>query len=177
MCFVLRCLVFVDIYFFFSSRRRHTRCALVTGVQTCALPILGKALETVGRFAINSTIGAAGVFDVAKKAPINLPYRSNGFANTLGFYGVEPGPYFFLPLVGPTTLRDMVGDGIDLLVLPVSVGKPFNQTAYAVPTTVINRLNDRVARDAEIERLQEESADPYVETRSLYLEKIGRAHV
>src|SRR3546814_13265885 len=63
----------------------------------------------------------------------------------------------------------MVGDGIDLLVLPVSVGKPFNQTAYAVPTTVINRLNDRVARDAEIERLQEESADPYVETRSLYL--------
>src|SRR3546814_2571466 len=92
---------------------------------------IGKALETVGRFAINSTIGAAGVFDVAKKAPINLPYRSNGFANTLGFYGVEPGPYFFLPLVGPTTLRDMVGDGIDLLVLPVSVGKPFNQTAYA----------------------------------------------
>src|SRR3546814_3096746 len=64
----------------------------------------------------------------------------------------------------------MVGDGIDLLVSPVSVGKPFNQTAYAVPTTVINRLNDRVARDAEIERLQEESADPYVETRSLYLE-------
>src|SRR3546814_8325686 len=50
------------------------------------------------------------------------------------------------------------------------LGKPFNQTAYAVPTTVINRLNDRVARDAEIERLQEESADPYVETRSLYLE-------
>src|SRR3546814_9806039 len=80
---------------------------------------IGKALETVGRFAINSTIGAAGVFDVAKKAPINLPYRSNGFANTLGFYGVEPGPYFFLPLVGPTPLRDMVGDGIDLLVLPV----------------------------------------------------------
>src|SRR3546814_20464749 len=63
----------------------------------------------------------------------------------------------------------MVGDGIDLLVLPVSVGKPFNQTAYAVPTTVINRLNDRVAREAEIERLQEESADPYGETRSLYL--------
>src|SRR3546814_20660933 len=53
---------------------------------------------------------------------------------------------FFLPLVGPTTLRDMGGDGIDLLVLPVSVGKPFNQPAYAVPTTVSNRLTDRVAR-------------------------------
>src|SRR3546814_5971696 len=115
-------------------------------------------------------MGVAGIFDVAKKPPVNLPYRPNVFANTLCFYGVEPGPYFFLPLGGPTTLRDMVGDGIDLHVLPVAVGKPFNQTAYAVPATVINRLNDRVARDAEIERLQEESADPYVETRSLYLE-------
>src|SRR3546814_5226053 len=66
---------------------------------------IGKAVETVGRFAINSTIGVAGIFDVAKKPPVNLPYRPNGFANTLGFYGVEPGPYFFLPLVGPTTLR------------------------------------------------------------------------
>src|SRR3546814_3249888 len=111
-------------------------------------------------FAINSTIGVAGIFDVAKKPPVNLPYRPNGFANTLGFYGVEPGPYFFLPLVGPTTLRDMVGDGIDLLVLPVSVGKPFNQTAYAVPTTVINRLNDRVARDAEIEDRKSTSMKP-----------------
>src|SRR3546814_675307 len=59
---------------------------------------IGKAVETVGRFAINSTIGVAGIFDVAKKPPVNLPYRPNGFANTLGFYGVEPGPYFFLPL-------------------------------------------------------------------------------
>src|SRR3546814_462964 len=53
---------------------------------------IGKAVETVGRFAINSTIGVAGIFDVAKKPPVNLPYRPNGFANTLGFYGVEPGP-------------------------------------------------------------------------------------
>src|SRR3546814_9456424 len=37
--------MFVSVYFFFSSRRRHTRCALVTGVQTCALPILSMARE------------------------------------------------------------------------------------------------------------------------------------
>ena len=131
---------------------------------------IGKAAETFGRFAINSTVGVAGVFDVAKKKPFNLPYRSNGFANTLGFYGVEPGPYFFVPLVGPTTLRDMIGDGLDLLVLPTAVGKPFDRAEFAIPTTVVNRLNDRIDRDEEIRRLQEESADPDVETRTLYLE-------
>ena len=131
---------------------------------------IGKAAETLGRFAINSTFGIGGLFDVAKTKPFCLPHRPNGFANTLGFYGVEPGAYFYLPLVGPTTVRDMVGDGVDLLVLPVAIGSPFNRKAYALPATTIDKLNDRVERDAEIVRLREESVDPYVETRTLYLD-------
>ncbi|MBU0824583.1 MAG: VacJ family lipoprotein [Alphaproteobacteria bacterium] len=131
---------------------------------------IGKAAETLGRFAINSTFGVGGLFDVAKKKPFNLPYRRNGFANTLGFYGVEPGPFFYLPVFGATTLRDMAGNGLDMLVLPTAIGKPFNRTAYAVPTTVVRALNDRIERDAEIERLQKQSLDPYVETRTLYLQ-------
>src|SRR3546814_5103062 len=97
----------------------------------------------------NTTVGFGGLVDVAKTKPFNLPYRRNGFANTLGFYGVEPGPYFYLPLVGPTTLRDMAGNGIALLVLPTTVGAPFNRPAYAVPTTVIKQLTDRIEGDAE----------------------------
>lgn len=131
---------------------------------------IGKAAETLGRFAVNTTFGVGGLFDVAKTKPFNLPYRRNGFANTMGFYGVEPGPYFYLPLIGPTTLRDLAGNSIDLLVVPTTVGAPFNRTAYAVPTTVIKQLNDRIEGDAQIQRLQQESLDPYVETRTLYLE-------
>lgn len=131
---------------------------------------IGKAVETLGRFAVNTTFGVVGLFDTAKAKPFGLPYRRNGFANTLGFYGVDPGPYFYLPLVGPTTLRDMVGNSIDLLVLPTAVGAPFNRAAYSIPTNVIKQLNDRIERDAGIARLQKESADPYVETRTLYLE-------
>lgn len=131
---------------------------------------IGKAAETLGRFAVNTTFGVGGLFDVAKTKPFNLPYRRNGFANTMGFYGVEPGPFFYLPLVGPTTLRDLAGNSIDLLVLPTTVGAPFNRTAYAIPTTVIKQLNDRIEGDAQIQRLQQESLDPYVETRTLYLE-------
>lgn len=131
---------------------------------------IGKAAETLGRFVVNTTFGVGGLIDVAKTKPFNLPYRRNGFANTLGFYGVEPGPYFYLPLIGPTTLRDLAGNSIDLLVVPTAVGTPFNRAAYSIPTNVIRQLNDRIENDAEIERLQEESADPYVETRTLYLE-------
>jgi len=131
---------------------------------------IGKAAETLGRFAVNTTFGVGGLFDVAKKKPINLPYRRNGFANTLGFYGVEPGPFFYLPLIGPTTLRDLAGNSLDLLVLPTAVGAPFNRPAYAIPTTVIKQLNDRIEGDAQIQRMQQESLDPYVETRTLYLE-------
>ena len=131
---------------------------------------IGKAAETLGRFAVNTTFGVGGLFDVAKTKPFNLPYRRNGFANTLGFYGVEPGPYFYLPLVGPTTLRDLAGNGIDLLVVASAVCAPFERTAKARPTTVKRQLNDRIEGDAEIRRLQQESLDPYVETRTLYLE-------
>src|SRR3546814_20832104 len=68
----------------------------------------------------------------------------------------------------------MAGNGIALLVLPTTVGAPFNRPAYAVPTTVIKQLNDRIEGDAEITRLQDESLDPYVETRTLCLEKRQR---
>lgn len=131
---------------------------------------IGKAAETVGRFAVNSTLGMAGLFDVAKKKPFKLPHRRNGFANTLGYYGVKPGPYFYLPLIGPTTLRDMAGNSLDLLLVPTLVGKPFDRTAYTLPSNIIMQLNARIERDAEIQRLQQESPNPYAETRTLYLE-------
>ena len=87
----------------------------------------GKSAETIGRFAIKSTIGAAGLFDVAGKRPFKLPRRANGFGNTLGYHGVNQGAYLYLPLIGPTTVRDLTGRVLDLSFLPVAVGEPFNQ--------------------------------------------------
>ncbi len=131
----------------------------------------GKALETFGRFAINTTVGIGGLVDVAEKRPFNLPYRSNGFANTLGYYGVKPGPYLFLPLVGPTTLRDLIGGGLDLAVLPVSVGKPFNQLVYTIPAGVVRGLDSRIEEDDRLAQLLNESDDPYAAMRDSYLDR------
>lgn len=128
----------------------------------------GKALETVGRFAINTAVGVDGLFDVAKKEPFNLPYRRNGFANTLGYYGVGPGPFLVLPLVGATTLRDLLGSGIDQSILPFAVGKPFNTPYYAIPAYTVNSLEFRIEFDERIGQIND-SDDPYYALRESYL--------
>lgn len=132
---------------------------------------LGKAAETLGRFAINSTVGAAGLIDVAKTRPFNLPHRPNGFGYTLGYYGVKTGPYLYLPLIGPTTLRDLFGRSLDLLVLPISVGRPFTHPAYAITSTTLKGLDDRVLANDELDRILHKTADPYAALRDAYLQK------
>ncbi|WP_236698755.1 MlaA family lipoprotein [Sphingomonas sp. Leaf198] len=131
----------------------------------------GKAVETVGRFAINSTVGAVGVLDIAKRRPFRLPRRSNGFANTLGYYGVKNGPFLFLPLVGPTTLRDLIGGGVDRLMLPVAVGKPFTSPTYTIPAGVLGALDHRSEFDDTLKDLHDNAADPYAASREFYLRR------
>lgn len=128
----------------------------------------GKAAETVGRFAINTTIGVGGVIDVARSKPFNLPYRRNGFAYTMGYYGIGTGPYLFLPLVGPTTLRDVIGLTLDRFLLPVAVGGPLRNPGYVYGSFVIRSLDERAANDELFKRIREES-NPYASYRELYL--------
>lgn len=129
----------------------------------------GKAAETIGRFGINSTVGAAGLFDIAKRRPFKLPRRRNGFANTLGYYGVKPGPFFYLPLIGPTTLRDFVGNTLDQTISPIGLIKPFNKPTFIIPAAVLSALDYRAEFDEEIEEFRA-SRDPYAASRKYYLD-------
>lgn len=131
----------------------------------------GKAIETVGRFVINSTIGVAGLFDVAKKKPFKLPHRVNGFAYTMGYYGIKPGAYLYLPLIGPTTIRDLSGRLMDLAFLPTVVGAPFNDPYYTLPSGVIYALDDRVEFDDKLEELRNGDRPAYDALREYYMTK------
>lgn len=81
---------------------------------------LGRGVHSLERFVINTTLGLAGLFDVASK--LNLAYAPTGFGTTLGKWGMHPGPFLVIPLYGPSTLREgagLLGDysvnyGIDL---------------------------------------------------------------
>jgi phospholipid-binding lipoprotein MlaA len=134
---------------------------------------VGKAFETLGRLAINSTLGIGGLVDIAAKPGIGLPYRRNGFANTAGYYGVGPGPYLFLPVTGPTSLRDIIGNTLDQALLPFAVGKPFNKPEYSVTYFVVNSLDLRLEYDAELAEIAA-SDDPYAMRRDTYLERRRR---
>lgn len=129
----------------------------------------GKAVRTLGRFAVNSTIGVAGLVDMAKRKPFNMEHKYNGFADTFACYGIGGGPYLFLPLVGPTTLRDVIGVTIDHALVPLAVGGFMTRPYYALPVAAIDMLDIRVAMDDDLRRIREESGDPYAAARNLYL--------
>ena len=131
----------------------------------------GKAAETFGRFAINSTVGVGGVLDVAKKRPFRLPRRANGFADTLGYHGVKNGPFMFLPIVGPTTVRDLFGGFVDRLLLPATIGAPFTKVAFTAPLGVLGALDHRADFDETLHVLHDGAVDPYTASREFYLRR------
>lgn len=131
----------------------------------------GKAAETLGRFALNTTIGLVGVMDMAKRRPFNLPRRPNSFSNTLGYYGVKPGPFMFLPLIGPTTLRDLIGGGVDRLAFLPLLGGQVGGTAYVATTGSLKLLDRRLRLDDDLRAIRAGPEDPYTARRALYLKK------
>lgn len=128
----------------------------------------GKAAETAGRFAINSTLGVGGVIDVARRCPFYLPWRPNGFSDTLGVYGVKTGPFIFVPLLGPATVRDLVGGAVDRLLSPIALGGPFRKRGYVIGSNVYRVLDRRAEMDDALQAVRE-SPDPYAARRDLYL--------
>ena len=64
-----------------------------------------------GRFVVNSTVGVVGLFDVAGR--MGLEKHNADFGETLGRWGLSPGPYIYIPVLGPSNLRDGAGRVVD----------------------------------------------------------------
>ncbi len=77
---------------------------------------MSRAGSDLGRIFMNSTVGILGFFDVATNA--GLPSYKEDFGQTLGYWGLEPGAYFMLPIVGPSTIRDTIGFAGDVVTDP-----------------------------------------------------------
>jgi phospholipid-binding lipoprotein MlaA len=87
----------------------------------------------------------------------------------LGFYGVKPGPFLFLPVIGPTTPRDLLGLILDRLVLPLSVGSSIKPLArLSAPLSVLKVLDRRAEFDEQLQEIRA-APDPYAARRELYL--------
>jgi phospholipid-binding lipoprotein MlaA len=106
---------------------------------------LGNGARSLGRFVINSTIGIGGLFDVATK--LRLSNEQTGFSATLSTWGVHPGPYLVIPLLGPSTFRDGCGFLADYgIEYGVNVANLYrgNKT---YPLGVVNAIDQRAAID------------------------------
>jgi phospholipid-binding lipoprotein MlaA len=148
----------------------------------------GAGIE-MGRFLLNSTVGIAGFFDLAKK--IDLVTPEEDFGQTLGFYGVKPGPYLVLPFMPPFTIRDFTGyvgdiflNPINWLVAPIievdgvpSVIAHKNRTTTTIvqfSTRVGEIVNERSRNLEKFQGVEEATLDLYTAVRNAYLQTRAR---
>lgn len=123
-------------------------------------------VRDTGRFAINSTVGILGIFDVASRA--GLEKHTEDFGLTLAKWGVKDSPYFVIPLLGPSTIRDAVSLPIDYYALSAwPYIKPSGTRSALYTLQGIHQRKLLLAAD----KLVDEAFDSYVFVRSAYLQK------
>jgi len=122
----------------------------------------------VDRFAINSIVGLAGLFDPASRLP-TLPKYPEDLGQTFGFYGAGQGFYLILPVLGPSSLRDGIGTLGDGFLDPVYYAgmKPLEEVGVKGAHTV-NTLS--LDKDT-YEQIKKDALDPYLFIRNAYAQR------
>ena len=126
----------------------------------------GKPVQSasdVGRFAVNTTVGVLGLFDPASKW--GLKQHNEDFGQTLGCWGVPPGPYLVLPFFGPSNPRDTVGLAADSLCVVYAYFIPLE---YTLGSRTVDVVNNRALVLREVRQLKQASFDYYVAVRDAY---------
>ena len=124
---------------------------------------MSRAGTTFGRFFINTVFGLGGMIDVAEE--LGLPGHTEDFGQTLGSYGVGGNPYLVLPIFGPSSPRDAIGRGVDILTDPLTHTVP---TGLGRIKTGVQLISDRERILDETDTLEATSVDFYAAIRSFY---------
>ncbi|HTX48024.1 MAG TPA: VacJ family lipoprotein [Caulobacteraceae bacterium] len=120
------------------------------------------------RITANSTAGFLGVMDVA--TPAGLPHHDNDFGITLGRWGVKPGPYLFVPILGPTTVRDTIGEVADIFMNPLLYMRFQGHQTLEITAPIVSGLDTRYRAQTTLTAVLSDATDPYATLRSLYLQ-------
>ncbi len=126
----------------------------------------GDGLSDLTRFALNSTLGLAGVLDIASDA--GLRKHNEDFGQTLGHWGVKSGPYLMLPLLGPSTVRDTLALPIDIAADPWGYKKP---VAGRNLGTIVRVVDERAAVLDASNLMEEAALDRYEFVRDGFLQR------
>ena len=125
--------------------------------------------RALARFGINTTVGVAGIFDPADHY-LHLARRPEDMGQTLGVWGVPPGPFVVLPLVAPVSdLRDLAGLPVDWIL---NVGDSYFWPWFApYGETIVRDVNRRALADDALNSMRESSVDFYSAARDAYLQR------
>jgi phospholipid-binding lipoprotein MlaA len=132
----------------------------------------GRAGETLGRFVVNSTIGAGGFADPA--AQIGIPSHSEDFGQTLAVWGVDSGPFMFLPLVGPMTTRDGFGKIVQIGMDPLFYVRTPPADIARYSRAGVGGVSAREQFLDPLAEIEEKSLDYYASLRSFYAQSRKR---
>jgi len=125
-----------------------------------------RSSETVGRFAVNTTAGVGGIFDVA--TTMGIPYHSEDFGQTLAVWGLQEGPYLVLPIIGPDPPRDVVGQVVDIAFDPMTYASFRHKFWYSAGRAVLGGIDLRARNLDSLASIERSSIDFYASVRSLY---------
>ena len=132
------------------------------------------AVQSSGRFLLNSTVGVFGLFDVADK--VGLEEKEEDFGQTLATWGVGDGFYIVLPLFGPSNLRDTSGMILTMITDPINAYVVAEGEAWIVPMrTATNAIDQRSKIIDEVNALRDNSVDYYAAVRSSYYQNRNAA--
>ena len=125
------------------------------------------AVESSGRFVVNSTAGLFGLVDVAEK--IGLEQKQEDFGQTLATWGVGDGFYLVLPIFGPSNVRDTTGMFLTYVTDPINAYAISEGEAWILPIrTATNAIDQRSKIIDEVNALRNNSLDYYAAVRSSY---------
>jgi phospholipid-binding lipoprotein MlaA len=127
------------------------------------------AVKTTFRFALNSTLGLGGLFDPAG-SDFSLPEEDTDFGETLHVWGAREGAYVVLPILGPSTERDAVGEVVDIFLDPLGAILPSKEASAVTGAKVTGKVADRELNGELIDSILHGSADSYAQMRLLYLQ-------
>lgn len=125
-----------------------------------------KAGVTIARFGINTTLGVAGLFDVADR--MGLKRRNEDFGQTLGVWGAGEGPYLFIPLLGPTNVRDGFGRVVDFAFDPLNYATYDHDNTVNIARAALTAVDAREQLIEPVRDINATSSDPYAATKRIY---------
>ena len=125
-----------------------------------------RAGDTMMRFVINSTVGVAGLFDIADK--LGYKQHTTDFGVTLAVWGVGEGPFLFLPVLGPSNPRDATGYGVDVGLDPLTYASFGGSATLEYSRYGLRTVDEREALIDPVDSVKRTALDPYATFRSLY---------